>query len=142
MLKTAIELKPALDILKTSTTNQPFPLIYPTENQWLQLSSLKDILEVLYQPTILLQSQSSTTINIALQLTSRIYKGLKDQLKLHEDRYQIQDEVRILYLYYYNILLITNYLYSSEKRYTLIRLALLIVLKLVYRNFKNIYLIK
>jgi len=80
MISTAIELKPALDSLRKTTENGIYRAIYPTDTQWFQLSYLKDILQALYNPTIILQGEQYTTSNIVLIYISTIYTKLEDQL--------------------------------------------------------------
>ena len=68
-----------------------------SEGNWKQLTHLKDILYLFYQPTIFLQGLSYPTLSIVLPFLKNIYENLLDQRQLYTDDFNLGEEKGVSY---------------------------------------------
>jgi hypothetical protein len=84
MIKIALDLKKAILYTANNTTNKEFKANILTEVEWLQLKELKSIFEVFLKPTIKLQGQIYTILNISLLYIYQIYKKLNSLISIYK----------------------------------------------------------
>jgi hypothetical protein len=63
-----------------------------SEREWIQLTNLRDILNLFYQPTIQLQGLSYPTLSLTLSFIKNIYEKLFDFKQLYIDELNLGSE--------------------------------------------------
>jgi len=77
MISTTLELKEPLIYINKITKNSEFKRYFLTDTDFDELYELKLIFEVFFKPTIKLQGQLYTTLNIGLLYIYQIYNKLE-----------------------------------------------------------------
>jgi hypothetical protein len=69
--------------------------------EWVQLTNLRDILYLFYEPTIQLQGLSYPTLSLTLSFIGNIYEKLLDLKELYIDELNLGEEDGVSYIIYY-----------------------------------------
>ena len=78
LIKIALKLKEVIIYIANNTLNKDFKKNILLDLEWEALSNLKDIFKVFVKPTIKLQGQTYTTLNLSLLYVYQIFNKLKD----------------------------------------------------------------
>jgi hypothetical protein len=81
MISVTLTLRNAIQILQKSTNIAAFKEACLTTQEWDDLNTLKTILEVFYEPTIILQSQTYPTLSLVLLLVIKVRSYLNNILE-------------------------------------------------------------
>jgi hypothetical protein len=76
MIKTAIDLKQPLIYIAKVTTNKDYKRYILTETEWTELNELKNIFEIFIKPSVKLQAEIYTTLNLGLLYIYQTYQKL------------------------------------------------------------------
>jgi hypothetical protein len=102
MLNMAITFQYPIDRLIKDFNHGLLKEINISKREWVQLTNLRDILYLFYEPTIQLQGLSYPTLSLTLSFISNIYEKLFDFKQLYIDELNLGTKDNISNIYYIN----------------------------------------